>query len=104
VAKLPTDLVAECLWLVGRGQPCRVGGIRHGTQGVRTHMSDGRGLPRRSSGSHGCRGAHLASSRATDEATADLRYDLEFPACEGARPGDRVTGSAIPRSFSLEDF
>jgi hypothetical protein len=66
-------------------------------------MTNACGLARRASGSHRCRGGHLTSSRATEEATADLRCDLELAACKGARPGDRITGAAIPGTFSLED-
>ena len=44
-AKLPADLLADSLRPVRGGQSSRLGGIRRGTQGVRTHMRDGCRLP-----------------------------------------------------------
>src|SRR3954462_5216126 len=51
VAQLPTELLSNSDVLVTRGQTCCLGGIRGGTQGVRSHVGNGRALTR---GSRGC--------------------------------------------------
>jgi len=102
VAQLPTDFLSNSEVLVVRGQTCGRGGIHGGTQGVRSHMGNGRGLPR---GSGGCRGGgspHVTSSATTDEPPADLLGDIKLATGEGSRPGDCVPGAAILWSFRLE--
>jgi hypothetical protein len=100
-AQLPADLLADSLRPVRGGQSSRLGGIRGGTQGVRAHMRDARGLPGRSGGGHRCRSAHLTSGGVSDETAAGLS-DAKLATSKGAKPGDGVTGAAIPRSFRRE--
>jgi hypothetical protein len=88
--------------LVGRGQTCGLGGIRGGTQRVRTHVGDGRGLPRGSGGRGSGGSVHLTSGAATDEPPADLFGDMELATSERPRPGDCVPGAAVLWSFRLE--
>jgi hypothetical protein len=77
VAKLPADLLAHSPWPVRSGQPSRFGGVRGGTQSVRAHMRDARGLPGRSGRGHRCGSAHLTSGGMSDETTASL-CDAKF--------------------------
>jgi hypothetical protein len=102
VAQLPTDLLRNSDVLVGRGQTCCLGGIRGGTQGVGSHMGDGRGLSRGPGGRDSGGSLHVTSGAATDEAPADLLGDIELATGERSRPRDCVPGAAIPWSFRLE--
>jgi hypothetical protein len=84
----------------GRGRACRLGGIRGGTEAVRPHVRNRRGLPR---GSGGCgREPSLTSGAATDEPPADLLGDVKLATSESSRPGDGVVGAAIVWSLRLE--
>jgi hypothetical protein len=71
-AKLPAHLLADSLPPVGSDQSSRLGGIGGGTQGVRAHMRDARGLPGRSGSGHRSGSAHLTSRGMGDETTAGL--------------------------------
>jgi hypothetical protein len=102
MAKLPADLVADGLRVVGGGQSSRLGGIRGGTQGVRSHMRDACGLPGRSGGGHRCGSSHLTSGSTADETPADLPCDAQLATSKRACPSDGSTSAAIPRSFRLE--
>ena len=102
VTKLPADLLTDCVWTIGGSQAGGLGGIRGGAQSVRAHMWDGCGLSGRFGGGHCCGSADLTSGAAILETTADLLRDVKLATSEGSRPGDRLTGPAIPRSFRLE--
>jgi hypothetical protein len=88
--------------LVGRGQTCCLDGISGGTQGVRSHVGNGRGLPRGSGGCGSGRCLHVTSGAGTDEPPADLRGDIKLTTSEGSRPRDCVPGAAILWSLRLE--
>ncbi len=100
-AKLPADLLADSLRPVGGGQPSRLGSIRGGTQGVRAHMRDARGLPCRSRGGHRCRSAHLASGSMSDETPAGLS-DAKLATSKRSKPGDCIHGDGYPPELPLE--
>lgn len=102
MAKLPTDFLVDGLSLVRGGQASRLGGICGGTEGVRAHMWDGRGLTGGSRSCHRCGSAHLASRSAVDETAADLSGNAKLATSEGAQPSDGPTGSAIARSLCFE--
>jgi hypothetical protein len=102
VAQLPTDLVSGSDASVGRGHRHGLRGVRGGAQGVRSHVGDGRGLPRGSGGSGGGRRLHVTSGATTDESPADLPGDVELATREGSRPGDRNPGPGVVWSFRLE--
>jgi hypothetical protein len=102
VAQLPTDLLSNSDVLVRRGQTCCLGGIRGGSQGVRSHVGNGRGLTRGSRGCGSGGSAHVTTGAATDEPPADLLGDIKLATSEGPRPGDCLAGAAIPWSFRLE--
>jgi hypothetical protein len=102
VAQLPTDLPRNSDVLVRRGETCCLGGIRGGTQGVRSHVGNGHGL---TGGSRGCGSggsAHVTSGAATDEPPADLLGDVKLATSEGPRSGDCRARAAILWSFRLE--
>jgi hypothetical protein len=88
--------------LIRRGQPSRLGRIRRGTQGVRAHMGDGCGLPRRSCGSHRLGSYHLVRSGIADETASDLLCDVKLATGKGAHPGNRSTRAIVAWSVSLE--
>ena len=102
MVELPPDLLADGLGSAGCGQAGRLGGIRGGTQGVRTHMGNARGLSRSSRGGRRCRSLNGASGATSDESAADQFGDAELATSESPCPQDRVTGPAIVRSFGLE--
>ena len=81
-AKLPADLLADRPRPVRGGQSSRLGGVRGGTQGVRAHMRDARGLPGRSGGGHRCGTARLTSRGMSDETAAGL-YDAKLATSKG---------------------
>jgi hypothetical protein len=101
-AKLPADLLPDCIWPVGRGQSSRFGGVRGGAQSVRAHVRDACGLRGRSGGGDRCRRAHLTSGGMGDE-TAPGLSDAEFATGERPCPGDGIAGAAVRRSFRLEE-
>jgi len=103
MAKLPVNFLGDSLRPIRNGKSCCLGGVRGRSQGVRAHMCNGRGLSCRSRGGHSRRTAHLTSSAVTGEAAPDLLRDVEFTAGKGPCPGDRVTGTAVPRSLGLEE-
>jgi len=102
VAQLPTNLVSDSDVLVRRGQTCCLGGIRGGTQGVRSHVGNGHGLTRGSGGCGSGGSPHVTSGPTTNEAPADLLGDIKLATSEGSRPGDCLAGAAILWSFGLE--
>ena len=102
VAQLPTDLFSNIDALVGRGQSRGLRGVRGGAQGVRSHVGDGRGLPRASGGSGGGRSLHVTSGAAADESSADLAGDIELATRKGSRPSDCIPGAGVVWSFRLE--
>jgi hypothetical protein len=102
MTQLPVDLSRNSDVLIGCGQSCCLGGIRGGTQGVRSHVGNGRGLAR---GSGGCGSGgipHLARGSATDEPATDLLGDIELATSEDSRPGDCFPRAAILWSLRLE--
>jgi hypothetical protein len=102
LAQLPMDLLSDGDALVGRSQSCCLRGIRGGTQGVRAHVGNGRGLPR---GSGGCRSGgrpHVTSGAATTEPSADLLGDIKLATSKGSRPLDCVPRAPILWSCRLE--
>lgn len=101
MGKLPADLLADSLRPVRGGQSSRLGGIRGATQGVRAHVRDACGLSGRSGGGHRGGNAHLTSGRMSDETTAGLS-DAKLAPSKSPKPGDRITRTAVPRSFPLE--
>jgi hypothetical protein len=103
MAKLPADLVADSLRPVRGGQSCRLSGIRGRTQGVRAHMRNGCGLSRRSRSGHRCGTTHLTSRATTDETATNFPRDVKFTTGKRPCPGDGITGTAIPRSFGVEE-
>jgi hypothetical protein len=66
------------------------------------HMSNGRCLAGRVGGRHRRGPAHFASGTAALEPMPDLRGDIEFAAGESSGPSDGFAGTAVPRSFGLE--
>jgi hypothetical protein len=102
VAQLPTDFVSHSDVLLGRGQTCCLAGIRGGTQSVRSHVRNGRRLPRGSGGCGRGRSPHVTSGAASDEPPADLVGDIELATSESSRPRDGVPGAAILWSLRLE--
>src|SRR5262245_37628239 len=102
MSKLPANLLTDSVRAVGDRQPNRLGGIRGGTQGVRTHMGNARGLPRGSRGGRRCRRLDVAGGATSDEPAADPYGDAKFATSESPCPDDRVTRAAIAWSFGLE--
>jgi hypothetical protein len=102
VAQLRTDLLSNSDVLVRPGQTCCLGGIRGGTQAVRSHVGNGCGLTRGSRGCGSGGSAHVTSGAATDEPPADLLGDIKLATSEGPRPVDCLAGAAILWSFRLE--
>ena len=101
VTKLPPDLLTDCVWSIGGGQTSCLGGIRGRAQGVRAHMRDGCSLSGRSGG-RCCSSADLTSHAPIPETATDLFRDAKLAVSEGPRPGDRLSGTGIPRGFRLE--
>jgi hypothetical protein len=83
MAKLPADFLVDSLWPTRGGQTSRFGGVRCGTEGVRTHVRDGCGLSGRPGGGHRCGIAHLTSRGAVDETAPDLFRGTELATGEG---------------------
>lgn len=102
VTKLPADLLTDSVWSIGGGETGCLGGIRGGAQGVRAHVCDGCGLSGRSGGGRCCGSTDLASGAPVSSPAADLFGDTKLALSEGSRPGDRLSGAAIPRGFRLE--
>jgi hypothetical protein len=100
--ELPADLLFDCARPFGGGQTGRLGGIGGGAQGVRAHVRDGSSLTGRPGGGRGYRSPHITSGAAGDESATDLFGDADLATSEGSRPGDRVTGTGVARSFRLE--
>lgn len=96
------DLLAHSLGTVRGGQTHGLGGVRRGPQGVRTHVRDCRGLPRRPCCSGRCRGAHLTCRPTAREPAADLDCDVKLATAEGPCPGDFIAWASIAWSFRLE--
>ena len=67
MAQLPTDLLSHDDGLVGRGESCRLGRVRGGAQGARSHVRNGRGLPGGSGSRNSGRGLHVTSGGAADK-------------------------------------
>ena len=86
MAKLPANLLADSLRPVRGGQSGRVGGIRGGTQGVRAHMRDARGLPGRWAAATA---AGAPTSRAAAPPTKRRRIS---PRCPARHEQTRVSG------------
>jgi hypothetical protein len=99
---LPVDLLFDRVRPFGGGQTGCLGGIRGGAQGVRAHMGNGGGLASRSGGGRRCGSLHVTSGAGRGKSAADLFGDAKLATSKGPRPGDRVTGAAIPRNFRLE--
>jgi hypothetical protein len=72
MVKLPSDLLADRPRPARGGQSRRLSGIRGGTQSVRAHMRDARGLPGGSGGGRRCRRAHVTSGGMSAETAAGL--------------------------------
>jgi hypothetical protein len=96
------DLVANGLWSSRGGQSHGLGGVRRGTQGMRTHVRDCRRLPCSSGGSGRCRGAHRTCGRVANEAAADLFCDVKPATAECPRSRDGIAWPGIAWSFRLE--
>lgn len=97
--KLPADLVANRFRPARGGQSSRLGGIRRGTQSVRAHMRNGRGLSRRAGRCYRCGSTHLTSSATTDKTATDLLRHVKLTTGKRPCPGDGITRPAIPGSF-----
>jgi hypothetical protein len=102
VAQLPADFVSHSDVLFGRGKTCCLGGVGGGTQSVRSHVRNGRGLTRGSGGCGRGRILYVTCGAASDEPPADLRGDIKFATSESSRAGDGVPGAAILWSLRLE--
>jgi hypothetical protein len=102
IAELPLDLLTDRLWAVRRGKPGGLGGVGGSTKGVRAHVSYGSGLPCCSSGGGRSRSTDSACRPTSDEPTADLACDAKLATGKGARPGDRISRTAVMGSFGLE--
>ncbi len=89
------DLLVTSLWTIQRGQSHGLGGVRRGAQGMRTHVSDCCGLPRRPRGSGRCGAADLTCGGAAGEPAADLFCDVKLATAEGACSRDGITWAAI---------
>jgi hypothetical protein len=66
-------------------------------------MGSAHSLPGGSSGGYRCRNGDLTSGSVSREAKSARRPDARLAAGEGAEPGDRFAGAAIPRGFGLEE-
>jgi hypothetical protein len=102
MTKLPPDLLTDSVWPVGGRKTSRLSGIRGGTQSVRAHVGDARGLPRGSRGGRRCGSPNVTSAASSDKSAVDRFGDAELATSESPRPSDRVKGAAIVRSLGLE--
>ena len=102
MTQLPVDFFADSLGAVRGRQPLRFGCVRSRSEGVRTHMPDRGGLACGSSNGDRSGCTHRASATPSDEASADLTGNVNLTTGERAGAGDGLAGSAVVRSFGLE--
>jgi hypothetical protein len=69
---------------------------------MRSHVWNGRGLPRRLGRRHGRRRPHVSRGGAAIETAPDLLRDLQLTAREGARASDCDTRTIVIRGRRLE--
>ena len=94
--------LANSLWTVWGAQSHGLGGVRHGAQGMGTHVRDCGGLSCRSGGSGRRGGAHLGCGGAAGKPAADLICDVKLATAEAPCSRDRLAGAGIASSFGLE--
>jgi hypothetical protein len=102
VLKLPADLAAYRIWSVSSAEACRHGGMSSRTKSMRSHMSNGCGLPGCSGGADGRMRPHVTGGITAPEPMPDRVGNIQLTTREGPRASDCGTRTAVLRGLRLK--